>query len=261
MWDFPKGQAVVIGGSGGIGSQICRQMASAGNSVSFTYRGNLARANELLAELESLRLKPEQTFFAAALDIADTQQVLAFFELVAEKGPVHTVVNAAGSNIPMRYISDLETDLWRDVINADLNGFFNLVKGSLPLLRASRGSYVQISSIGLQRWPKRDVLSVAPKAAIESLLQGIASEEGRFGVRANAVQLGVIEAGLFLRLKDEVAKQDGFDENWVDVARGNTALKRFGTATDVANAVMYLASNQGGYVTGQSIKMDGGYSL
>ncbi len=115
---------------------------------------------------------------------------------------------------------------------------------------------MQISSIGLQRWPNRDVLSVAPKAGIEALLTGIAKEEGRFGVRANSVQLGVIEAGVFLRLKGK-----DFDQQWLEAARQNTALKRFGCAEDVAHAVVFLASRQATYITGQAIKIDGGYSL
>jgi NAD(P)-dependent dehydrogenase (short-subunit alcohol dehydrogenase family) len=100
------------------------------------------------------------------------------------------------------------------------------------------------------------VLSVAPKAAIEALVRGIASEEGRFGIRANSVALGVIEAGIFLRLEGV-----DFDPEWVEAARNNTALKRFGTAEEVANAVVFLASARASYVTGQMLVLDGGYSI
>jgi NAD(P)-dependent dehydrogenase (short-subunit alcohol dehydrogenase family) len=92
----------------------------------------------------------------------------------------------------------------------------------------------------------------APKAAIEALVRGIAREEGRFGVRANSVALGVIETGIFLRL----AGKD-FDQEWVEAARGNTALKRFGTAEEVADAVVFLASARASYVTGQTLVLDG----
>lgn len=100
------------------------------------------------------------------------------------------------------------------------------------------------------------MLSVAPKAAIEALVRGIASGEGHFRIRANSVALGVIEAGIFLRLKGK-----DFDREWVEAARSNTALKRFGTAEEVAHAVVFLASSRASYVTGQMLVLDGGYSI
>jgi len=81
-------------------------------------------------------------------------------------------------------------------------------------------------------------------------------EEGRFGVHANSVQLGVIDAGLFHRLKGK-----DFDDNWVAAATENTAVKRFGTAQDIAEAVLFLASRQAAYTTGQSLCLDGGFAL
>ena len=74
------------------------------------------------------------------------------------------------------------------------------MRASLPHLRASRGSITAVTSAGLYRFPSRDVLSVAPKAAIEALVRAVAKEEGRSGVRANCVALGVIEAGNLNRL-------------------------------------------------------------
>jgi len=87
-------------------------------------------------------------------------------------------------------------------------------------------------------------------------MQGVAREEGRYGVRANSVQLGVIDAGIFHRLQGK-----DFNADWVAAAAENTALKRFGSAEDVAQAVLFLASTQSAYTTGQSICVDGGFSL
>lgn len=250
---FPRGAALVVGGSGGVGRAICEALAAQGSDVALTYRGN-REAAEAAAQAVRDRGRRAQ---AMALSLADSEALAhCLAEVAREFGAIHTVVNAAGASIPMRYISQITPGQFRDVIDGDLNGFFNLLHAALPHLRACAGSIVAVSSIGLQRWPKRDALSVVPKAGIESLLQGVAREEGRHGVRANSVQLGVIEAGLFLRLKGV-----DFDPEWVAAARDNTALKRFGTAQEVAEAVCFLASRRAAYITGQVLRLDGGFSV
>ena len=101
----------------------------------------------------------------------------------------------------MKWINELSYEEWDDVMRTDADGFFNIIKNSLPILRKFGGSYTTLSSIGLSRWPAKDVLSVAPKAAIDALINGIAKEEGRNNIRANSIQLGIIEAGIFLKNK------------------------------------------------------------
>ena len=97
---------------------------------------------------------------------------------------------------------------------------------------------------------------MAPKAAIEAVLRGIAKEEGRYGVRANAVAVGVVDAGIFHRLqRTELAPE------WIEAARDNAALGRFGTGAEIAEATVFLASQKASYVTGQTLYVDGGYSV
>ncbi len=251
---FPKGVALVVGGSGGVGNAICLALAEAGSNVALTYHTNQDAALALVDELRAMGVKAD-CFQYDARDSTAAEKL--FNHLADQYQNLHTLVNAAGANIPMRFINEITPQQWAEVIESDLNGFFNTISAALPHLRQGGGSIVQLSSIGLQRWPKRDVLSVAPKAGIEALLTGIASEEGRYGIRANSVQLGVIDAGIFHRLKES----GDFDDRWLEAAINNTALKRFGTADDVANTVVFLASDKAAYITGQSIKMDGGYSL
>ncbi|MFC7050051.1 SDR family NAD(P)-dependent oxidoreductase [Emcibacter nanhaiensis] len=251
---FPQGVAVVIGGSGGAGREICIKLAQAGTDILFTYNSNKRRADELAAELAGtgVRVACDQ------LDVRNEGSVAAFFSRASEDfGRIHTVVMAAGYNIPQLLIGELTTELWRDVIDQDLNGFFNILHHSLPAMRREGGSYVHISSAGLLKWPEKDVLSVAPKAAIESLIQGVAKEEGKNNIRANSVLLGVIETGIFLRLRDEGV----FDQAWTDAVISGLALKHFGKPEDVAEAVLYLASDRASYVTGQTISVAGGYGI
>lgn len=252
--DFPDGAALVIGGSGGVGRAICEGLARAGTNVVLTYRNNAEAAEQAANAVRAMGRRAQ----VHPLSLQDEAAVAALMKsVVADHGRLHTLVNAVGANIPMRFIGKLEPDLWREVIDSDLNGFFNLVHASLPHLRdGGGGCIISVSSVGIRRWPDRDVLSVAPKAAIEALLRGIAHEEGRFNIRAHSVQLGVIEAGMFLRLQGK-----DFDPQWVEAARKNTALKRFGTADEVADSVVFLASDRARYLTGQTLVLDGGYSL
>jgi NAD(P)-dependent dehydrogenase (short-subunit alcohol dehydrogenase family) len=247
--DFPSGAAVVVGGSGGVGRAIVARLAEAGSDVALTYRNNAAAAEEA-ARAVGL---DAPTRVAAE----NESEVRAFVDGVAARfGGVHTVVNAAGADIPMRFVSEVSPAAWREVMEGDATGFFHLVQASIPHLRACRGSIVAVTSAGLLRFPSRDVLSVAPKAAIEALVRAVAKEEGRFGVRANSVALGVIEAGIFTRLQ-----KGDLQGEWIEAAKRNTPLRRFGTAEEVADAVVFLASARAAYVTGQALAVDGGYSL
>ena len=248
---FPEGSAIVIGGSGGIGSVICKTFASHGVPVVFSYHGNEIAANDLKKEI----LDHGGVVSSKKLSINDKTQVEDFFrELQNER--IHSIVNATGSDIRMKWINELSYEEWDEVMRTDSDGFFNIVKNSLPILRKFGGSYTTLSSIGLSRWPSKDVLSVAPKAAIDALMNGIAKEEGRNNIRANSIQLGIIEAGIFLRIKGK-----DYDERYIEAAKNNTALKKLGEAQDVADAVIFLASNRAKYITGQTLYLDGGYRI
>ncbi len=250
---FPAGVAVVIGGSGGIGSAICLALAEAGTDVVLTYRTSRAAADAVVAGVGA-HGRQAHSYALSVEQAADVDQFFA--QVVGVHGRIHSVINASGAHIPMVFIGDLTREEWLAAMNSDANGFFNVMHASLPHLRALGGSYVQIGTVGMHRWPARDVLSVAPKAAIDALITGIAREEGRSGVRANTVALGLINAGLALRLKGS-----GYDDKYFEAAVKNTALKRLGTAAEVADAVVFLASERAAYVTGQTLVLDGGFSL
>ena len=249
--DFPEGSAIVIGGSGGIGSAICKTFASHGVPVVFSYHGNEAAAHDL----EKAILDHGGVASSKKLSINDKSQVEIFFQEL-ENERIHSIVNATGSDIRMKWINELTYEEWDDVMRTDADGFFNIIKNSLPILRKFGGSYTTLSSIGLSRWPAKDVLSVAPKAAIDALINGIAKEEGRNNIRANSIQLGIIEAGIFLRIKGK-----DYDDRYIEAAKNNTALKKLGEAQDVADAVIFLSSERAKYITGQTLYLDGGYRI
>jgi NAD(P)-dependent dehydrogenase (short-subunit alcohol dehydrogenase family) len=102
----------------------------------------------------------------------------------------------------------------------------------------------------------RDGLSAGPKAAIETLIRGLAAEEGRYGVRANCVGPGMLTDGMAVGL---IADGE-LHEDALAAARRNIPLRRFGAAVDVAEAVCFLASERAAYISGQHLAVDGGYS-
>jgi NAD(P)-dependent dehydrogenase (short-subunit alcohol dehydrogenase family) len=253
MSQFPEGVAVVIGGSGGLGRAICLGLAAQGSNVLLSYRSNAAAANTLVSRLTDSGVKAA----ALQLELSNCEQVAtAFRDVHARHGRIHTVVFAAGADISMTYVANIDPEEWRRTMAGDLDGFFHVARAALPVMReGGGGSIVAITSAGIDRHPPMDILSVVPKAGIEALVRGIAREEGRYNIRANCVAPGVVDGGLFLRLQNQVKPE------FVEAMRRNTALRRFATLEEVANVAVFLASNAACYVTGQHLAVDGGYSV
>jgi len=251
--NFKNGCVLIVGGSGGIGSLCAKEFANSGAKVAITYYKNEKAAIDTVIDIGS----DVQIY---QLDNSNSKSVEETFKKVAkDHGAINTLVNAAGFDIPQKFIGEIDIDLWKGVIDADINGFFNLIKSGLPYLRESKGSIVFISSAGLFKYPPGDILSVAPKATIEHVLKGIAKEEGANGVRANSIALGIIETGIFHRLREQ--ENTFFDDAWHEAVMNTLALKRFGFPEEVAHTAVFLASSKGGYITGHCIPVDGGYHL
>ena len=251
--NFKKGCVLIVGGSGGIGSLCAQEFANSGAKVAITYFKNeqaaIDIANEINADVNIYQL-----------DNSDSKSVEDTYKnVIGDYGSINTLVNAAGFDIPQKFINEIDIDLWKGVIDADINGFFNLIKSGLPYLRESKGSIVFISSAGLFKYPPGDILSVAPKATIEHVLRGIAKEEGKNGIRANSIALGVIDTGIFHRLREE--NNTFFDDAWHEAVMNTLAIKRFGFPKEVADTAVFLASSKGGYITGHCVPVDGGYHL
>jgi 3-oxoacyl-[acyl-carrier protein] reductase len=252
---YPEGVALVVGGSGGIGQAICKDLAANGVTVALTYNSNRERAEELVASITTDGGSAECVQLTMA-ELDGIKQTVA--DLIKRHGRLHSVFIATGFDIPQVHISDLKPEVWQSVMRNDVDGVFNIVHVTLPHLRAGGGgSYVHISSAALQRYAELDILSVAPKAAIEELMKGVAKEEGKHGIRANSIAIGVIETGIFLRLKE----QGVFDQDWQDMVRGMLPLVRFGQPEEVAYMATFLGSNKAAYTTGQLIPVDGGFGV
>ena len=249
-----SGAALVVGGSGGLGAVIAAELAARGSDVALTYRSNAGAAAATAARVEGLGRR----CWLAAADLTDDEAVSAAVDqLAAAAGGLHTLVYAAGPNVPQLHLSRIEPSVVRAQLDADAAGFFSAAHAALPHLRNSKGSIVAVTTAGTGRFPVRDGLSIIPKAAVEAAVRGLAAEEGRFGVRANTVGPGMLTDGMAQRL---MASGD-LDERALDAARANISLRSFGTAGDIAEAVCFLAAARARYITGQHLAVDGGYTV
>lgn len=252
---FDEGAALIIGGSGGIGSAICREFARAGADVALTYNARVDNAQRVASEIEALQRKAS-VHRLALQDPDSVEAVIA--EATAIFGKIHTVVFGAAPLADQVYISQIQPAQWKAVFEQEVTGFYNVVQAILPRFRAwGGGALVHIGSAGDLKWANRDGLSIVPKAANEAMIRGIAKEEGRFGIRANTVLVGVIEAGMFLELR----RQGVFDAHYIQETYKQLGLKRLGRPEEIGHAAVFLASNKAAYVTGQQIAVAGGFGL
>ena len=252
---LPAGAALIFGGSGGIGQGVAREFGRAGSAVAIGYRTKTSTAEDLAAEIRSEGADAS----AHQVDVTKPDQVAGALDAaIAAHGRVHTIVWAAGPFVNQLRIADMRSEDWRRAIDVEVIGFFNAVQAALPHFRETGGgSFVTLGSAGHLRWPDRDGLSVAPKAANESLVKGVAREEGRHNIRANSILVGVIEAGMFPQLLE----QGQFDQKWIDQTLGMLAIKRWGKPEEIGRAAVFLASNDAGYITGQQINVSGGFGI
>ncbi len=247
------GAALVVGGSGGLGAVIVAELAARGSDVALTYRN---RADAAAAASAEVAQRGRRSWIARADLTDDEETAKAIDELAAAAGGLHTMVYAAGPNVPQLHLSRIDPAVVRAQLDADAAGFFSAAHAALPHLRASGGSIVAVSTAAIGRFPVRDGLSTIPKAAVEAAVRGLAAEEGRFGVRANSVGPGMLTDGMAQRL---MASGD-LDERALDAARGNIPMRSFGAAADIAEAVCFLASDRARYISGQHLAVDGGYT-
>jgi len=172
------------------------------------------------------------------LDLSDESATATAVSEAAEAGHgIHTLVYAAGPHVPMKHLSKVSPSEYRAQLEGDAVAFFNLVHPALPLLRETRGSIVAVTTIATRRFPVRDGLSSGAKGAVEAVARALAAEEGRYGVRVNCVAPGMLNDGIAGRL----ISSGELDDAALAVTRRNIPLRRFGDATDIAEAVAFLA--------------------
>jgi 3-oxoacyl-[acyl-carrier protein] reductase len=245
MFDLKDKVALVTGGSRGIGRAIARALAARGAYVSINYANNETAAREALEQIVSAGGKAElQRFSVSEADAVDT----AISDLHKRLGRIDILVNNAGITRDQLLLR-IKPDELTEVFATNVGGSLWCAKSAIRLMmRARRGRVINLTSVvGESGNPGQAVYS-ASKAALIGLTKTLAREYASRGITVNAVAPGFIETDMTAGLPEEAKK----------TILAQTPLGRIGSAEEVAAAVVFLASDEAGYVTGQVLRVNGG---
>lgn len=237
--------AIVTGASRGIGRAIAVAFAEAGANVAIIYAGNTAAAEATLQEVEA---KGAQGLIMQC-DVAEETAVNDMIKAVKEKfGAVDILVNNAGitrDNLLMRM---KEAD-WQDVINTNLTGAYHCIKGVTKIMmKQRRGSIINISSVVGETGNAGQANYAAAKAGLLGLTKSVAKELAPRNIRVNAVAPGYIQTDMTANLPEAV----------IEGMLQSIPIGRVAQPEEVAQAVLFLASDTASYITGQVLNVDGG---
>jgi 3-oxoacyl-[acyl-carrier protein] reductase len=247
MFSLKDKVAVVTGASQGIGRETALALAEAGAKVVVA-----ARNEEKLVALAGAIADGRGEAFALKMDVADAEQVKAGFRQVIEKfGRLDILVNNAAvtrDGLAMR----MKKDDWDAVLQTNLTGAHLCIQQALPtMMKARAGRIINISSIVAQMGNAGQANYVAAKAGLIGLTKAIAIEIASRGITVNAVAPGFIETPMTDVLPDKVKEE----------LKVRIPLGRMGSARDVAAAIVFLASDEAGYITGHVLNVNGGMHL
>ncbi|MCH7614711.1 MAG: 3-oxoacyl-ACP reductase FabG [Nitrospinae bacterium] len=238
--------ALVTGGSRGIGKVISLALAQSGASVALTYRENRGAGQAVVEELQQAGYQA----VAFQMEVRDRNSVRKVInDVESQLGGLDILVNNAGINKPTDF-DHIKDEDWDDVLAVNLKGPFICTQEGMPSIRRrGGGSIINIGSVSGQYGGPRTAHYAASKAGLISLSQVMARFGAKDGIRCNTLAAGLIAS--------EMAAA-GLQAGVVTQAADNILLGRLGTPEEVAQVVVFLASDTSSYITGQTINVNGG---
>ena len=235
-------RALVTGGSGGIGSAICRRLAADGLELIVHANRGIDAARALAGEIEASGGKASTCCF----DLGDSAATASGIEAILENGPVQVLINNAGVHDDA-VLPGMSEAQWQRVIDINLNGFFRVTQPLLlPMIRTRWGRIVNVTSVAAVAGNQGQVNYSAAKGALHSATKSLSLEVASRGITVNAVAPGIIETPM----SDAVFSAE-------TIAR-LVPMKRGGKPEEVAALVAFLCSEQAAYISGQTISINGG---
>lgn len=246
---MPNSRIVLItGASRGIGRAIALRFAAEGDTVVVNYRANHAAAEDTLHRCRLT--SPESIAYAA--DVSDPAEATQLVQAVLDRFErIDVLVNNAGISL-QKQVQDTTDAEWQDVVNANLGAAFYVTKAALPAMIARKsGKIVNISSMWGLTGASCEAAYSAAKAGLIGWTKALAKEVGPSGIHVNCVAPGLIDTEMNANLSD-ADRRAIIDE---------TPLCRIGTPQDVADAVLFFASPQASFITGEVLRVDGGLTV
>ena len=234
-------RALVTGGSGAIGAEICRQLARDGCQVIVHANTHLGQARQLAAEITSSGGIAE----AVAFDITDCAATKTALEKILAAGAIQIVVNNAGIHDDA-VMPGMRPEQWSRVIDVSLNGFFNVTQPLLmPMIATRWGRIINLSSLAAVMGNRGQVNYAAAKAGLHGATKSLALELASRGITVNAVAPGIIVSPM---------TENTFSKEAIN---SMVPMKRAGRPEEVADLVAFLASERAAYISGQIISING----
>lgn len=248
--DFSSRSYLVVGGARGIGAAVCRQIASSGGNVAWTHLDNEADregTEKLRTEFQGLNIKHA----AQAVDCTDSNGTEQFCkELIAKWKRISGLVFCAGYTTPKPFL-EIAPEEWRKLIEINLNGAFYATRAIIPHFKtADGGAIVLIGSAAIVAGGGGRADYVSAKAGMEGLNRALTKDFAPFGIRCNIVHPSLIDTDLLRQRHPSPEKRKQLAQE--------VPLRRLGRPDDIACAVVFLLSDYAGYITGQSLYVDGG---